>query len=239
LQIKATFLGAHAFPELFKTNHRGYLDLIINEMLPRIADEGLADFMDVFCETNYFSPAEMEELLEAGQRYNLPAKVHVNQFNVLGGVAAAVKHQARSVDHLELMSEEDFAALKGSSTMPVALPSCSFFLNLPYTPGREIIQRGLPLALATDCNPGSSPSGKMSFVVALACINMKLLPEEAINAATINGAYAMMLEQEMGSITVGKRGNVFITKPIPSIAYLPYAFGSDLVESVIINGALC
>ncbi len=238
LQIKATFLGAHAYPQEFKNDHEGYLDLLINQLLPKIADEGLADFIDVFCEKNYFSVPEMEKILEAGARYHLRPKVHVNQFNNLGGVPAAVNHQALSVDHLEHINEDDLDAFRNSNTMPVALPACSFFLGIPYSPARQIIDAGLPLALATDCNPGSSPSGKMSFVVSLACIKMKMSPEEAINATTINGAYAMQLENELGSITIGKRANIFITKKIPSLTYLPYAFGSDLTETVIVNGVI-
>lgn len=238
LQIKATFLGAHAYPEEFKNNHAGYLDLIINKLLPKISDEGLADFIDVFCEQGYFSVDETEKILEAGARYNLKPKVHVNQFNILGGVRASVKHKALSVDHLEHLNDDDLDALKNSETMPVALPACSFFLGIPYTPARKIIDSGLPLALATDCNPGSSPSGKMSFAISLACIKMKMNSAEAINAATINGAYAMQLENELGSIAIGKRANIFITKKIPSVSYLPYAFGSDLAETVIVNGMI-
>ena len=234
--IKTTFLGAHAVPPEFKNNKDGYLDLICNEMLPKIAAEKLAAYIDIFCEEGYFSVADLERILSTGKKYKLVPKVHVNQFNSIGGIAAAVKHKALSVDHLEVLTDEDLEALKNSETMPVALPSCSYFLGIPYTPGRKIIDAGLPLALASDYNPGSTPSGNMNFVVATACIKMRLTPEEAINAATINGAYAMGLSSTHGSITKGKCANLIITKPIPSYGYLPYAFGSNLIDSVIING---
>ncbi len=180
--------------------------------------------------------ADMERVLSEGKKHNLIPKVHVNQFNSIGGIAAAVKHKALSVDHLEVLTDEDLDALKNSDTMPVALPSCSYFLSIPYTPGRKMIDAGLPLALATDYNPGSTPSGNMNFVIATACIKMRLTPEEAINAATVNGAYAMGLSKTHGSITKGKMANLIITKEIPSYGYLPYAFGSNLIDSVIING---
>ncbi len=234
--IKSTFLGAHAFPTEFKQNHEGYIDLIVNEMIPRIAAEKLADYIDAFCETGYFSVEETEKIMAAGKQYGMPAKIHVNQFNSIGGVQAGVKHNALSVDHLEVMTAQDIEALRDSGTMPVALPSCSYFLSIPYTPAREMIAAGLPLALATDFNPGSTPSGNMNFVVATACIKMKMTPEEAINAATINGAYAMGLSQTHGSITVGKKANLIVTRPIPSFYQLPYAFGSNLIESVWIDG---
>jgi imidazolonepropionase len=193
IAIKATFLGAHAFPLEYKDNHSGYIDLIVNEMLPKIAKENLADFIDAFLETGYFSVAETERIMEAGKKYGLQAKIHVNQFTAIDGIASCVKHQALSVDHLEIVTDEDIAALKNSETMPVALPSCSYFISIPYTPARKMMEAGLPLALATDYNPGTTPSGNMNFVVATACIKMKMTPEEAINAATINGAYAMNL----------------------------------------------
>ncbi|MRT18069.1 imidazolonepropionase [Vitellibacter sp. q18] len=234
--IKTTFLGAHAIPTEFKGNKEAYLDLLCNEMLPQIASENLAQYIDVFCEEGYFSVADMERILSEGKKHRLIPKVHVNQFNSIGGIAAAVKHKALSVDHLEVLTDADLEALKNSQTMPVALPSCSYFLSIPYTPGRKIIDAGLPLALATDYNPGSTPSGNMNFVVATACIKMRLTPEEAINAATINGAYAMGLSETHGSISRGKKANLIITKPIPSYGYLPYAFGSNLIDSVIING---
>ncbi len=236
ISIKTTFLGAHAIPTEYKGNKDGYLNLLCNQMLPKIAEEKLAEYVDVFCEEGYFSVADMERILSEAKKYPLIPKVHVNQFNSIGGIAAAVKHNALSVDHLEVLTDEDLAALKNSNTMPVALPSCSYFLSIPYTPGRKIIDAGLPLALATDYNPGSTPSGNMNFVVSTACIKMRLTPEEAINAATINGAYAMGLSKTHGSITKGKMANLIITKEIPSYGYLPYAFGSNLIDSVIING---
>ncbi len=236
IEIKATFLGAHAFPTEFKENHQGYIDILINEMLPAIANENLGDFIDVFCESGYFSVSETEQIMEAGNKFGLVSKIHVNQFNAIGGVKAAVNNKALSVDHLEIMNLDDIEVLKNSDTMPVALPSCSYFLGIPYTPARTIIEAGLPLALATDFNPGSSPSGNMNFVVATACIKMKMTPEEAINAATINGAYAMDISKTHGSITVGKKANIIITKPINSIYELPYAFGSNLIDSVFIEG---
>jgi imidazolonepropionase len=237
ITIKATFLGAHAFPATFKNNKKGYIDCIINEMLPEIAKNKLADFIDVFCETGYFSVEETEQIMEAGIQIGLKPKIHVNQFNSIGGVQAGVKYNALSVDHLEIMNPEDIKALKNTDTMPVALPSCSYFLGIPYTPAREMISAGLPLALATDFNPGSTPSGNMNFVVATACIKMKMTPEEAINAATINGAYAMGVSKTHGSITRGKKANFIITKPIQSYYQLPYAFGSNLIESVFLEGS--
>lgn len=238
IKVKATFLGAHALPIAFKDNKQGYLDQIINDMLPQIAKENLAQYIDVFCEKGYFDLDDTAQILKAGQEYNLTPKIHVNQFNAFGGIALAVKHQAISVDHLEELNNEDIIALKDSNTMPVALPSCSYFLSIPYTPGRQLIDAGLPLALATDYNPGSTPSGNMNFVVSTACIKMKLTPEEAINAATINGAYAMGISKQYGSITKGKKANVIITKPVSSYNYLPYAFGDNHIDTVIINGEI-
>ncbi|WP_367770701.1 imidazolonepropionase [Flavobacterium sp. WC2421] len=236
IAIKATFLGAHAFPLEYKENHQGYIDLLVNEILPEIAQNKLADYIDVFCETGYFTVAETEQIMAAGIRFGLKPKIHVNQFNSIGGVQAGIKHNALSVDHLEVMKSEDIEALKNTETMPVALPSCSYFLSIPYTPAREMIAAGLPLALATDYNPGSTPSGNMNFVVATACIKMKMTPEEAINAATINGAYAMGVSETHGSITIGKKANLILTRPIPSYYQLPYAFGSNLIETVFIEG---
>ncbi|MCB0551430.1 MAG: imidazolonepropionase [Phaeodactylibacter sp.] len=236
MPVRATFLGAHALPPEYRENREGYIRLIIDEMLPRIAGEGLADYIDVFCEKGFFTVAEAEKLMEAGARYGLKAKVHVNQFNSLGAIPACVRHGALSVDHLEVASDEDIESLKGSNTMPTLLPSAPFFINDPYQPARRLIDAGLPVALASDYNPGSTPSGKMQFVVALACIKCGMLPEEAIYAATLNGARAMELEEEYGSIAVGKAANFFITPPIPSLAYLPYAFGSDLVERAFLRG---
>ncbi|HLP20791.1 MAG TPA: imidazolonepropionase [Chitinophagales bacterium] len=236
LSIKATFLGAHAYPAQFKTDHEGYLKLLLEELLPTIASEGLADFIDVFCEENYFSPTETDRILAAGVKHGLKPKVHVNQFNVLGGVGVCVKNSALSVDHLEHISDEDIAALRGSATMPVALPGCSLFIKIPYTLARKIIDAGLPLALATDFNPGSAPSGNMNLVNSLACINMGMAPEEVINASTLNGAYAMDVANTLGSITIGKRANIIITRPVNSLAMLPYSFGSNPVERVIMDG---
>ncbi|CAM3956265.1 imidazolonepropionase [Flavobacterium sinopsychrotolerans] len=236
--IKATFLGAHAFPSEYATNHKGYIDLIINEMLPEIAENKLADFIDVFCETGYFTVEETQKIIEAGIKFGLKPKIHVNQFNSIGGIQTGIKHNALSVDHLEVMKPEDIEALKNTETMPVALPSCSYFLSIPYTPARVMIAAGLPLALATDYNPGSTPSGNMNFVVATACIKMKMTPEEAINAATINGAYAMGISETHGSITIGKKANLIITKPIPSYYQIPYAFGSNLIETVLLEGKI-
>jgi imidazolonepropionase len=236
IKIKATFLGAHAFPKEFKENHSGYIELIINEMLPKIAEENLADYIDAFLETGYFTVEETERIMEAGKKYGLISKIHVNQFTAINGIAACVKHNALTVDHLEIVTEEDIEVLKNTETMPVALPSCSYFISIPYTPARKMIAAGLPLALATDYNPGTTPSGNMNFVVATACIKMKMTPEEAINAATINGAYAMGISATHGSITKGKKANLIITKPIHSFYQLPYEFGSNLIDEVIIEG---
>lgn len=238
ITIKATFLGAHAIPVVYKQNPDAYIDNIIQDMLPKIAEEKLADFIDVFCEKDYFNPAQTERLIIAGKKIGLRAKIHVNQFNSIGGIQVCVKHQVLSVDHLEVLSEQDIEDLKNSKIMPVALPACSFFLSIPYTPARQIIDAGLPLALATDFNPGSAPSGNMNFVISTACIKMKLTPEEAINAATLNAAYAMDIAQTHGSITKGKKANLIITKPIPSLNYLPYAFGSNMIETVFIDGKI-
>ncbi len=236
IEVKATFLGAHALPSLYKDNKEGYINLITEEMLPKIANEQLADYIDVFCEKSYFSLDDTNKILSAGKEYGLIPKIHVNQFNTFGGVALGVIHNALSVDHLEELNNNDIVALQGSNTMPVALPSCSYFLSIPYTPARQIIDAGLPLALATDYNPGSTPSGNMNFVVSTACIKMKMTPEEAINAATINGAYAMGISDLYGSITIGKKANLILTKEVPSYNYLPYAFGDNHVDKVIING---
>ncbi len=236
IAIKATFLGAHSFPTAFKDNHSAYIDSIITEMLPKIAEENLADYIDAFLETGYFSVEETERIMEAGAKYGLQAKIHVNQFTAINGITACVKHQALTVDHLEIVTDADIEVLKNAITMPVALPSCSYFISIPYTPARKMIAAGLPLALATDFNPGTTPSGNMNFVVATACIKMKMTPEEAINAATLNGAYAMGLAATHGSITIGKKANLIITKPIPSFYQIPYAFGSNLIENVILEG---
>jgi imidazolonepropionase len=234
--IKATFLGAHAFPKEFKENHSGYMDLIKYEMLPLVASNGLADYIDCFCERNYFSVAEMEDLLTVGKSYNLIPKVHVNQFSVMGGIAAAVKFNARSVDHLEELSEDDIEVLKGSECMPTLLPGCSFFLSIPYGQARTLINADLPVALASDFNPGSSPSGNMQLVTSLACVKQKMTPIEALNAVTLNSAYAMGLEETHGSISLGKVANVLITNPMDSLARIPYSFGENNMAHVFING---
>ena len=238
LTIKSTFLGAHAIPAEYKDNRDGYLDLIVEEMLPIIKEEGLAEYIDVFCETNYFTVAEMERVMEAGTAHGLKPKVHVNQFTSIGGIEAAVRHKALSVDHLEIMEDKDIEAIVGSETMPTMLPSCSFFLSIPFGPARSLIERGLPVALATDYNPGSTPSGNIPFVLSLACIKMRMTPEEAINAVTLNSAYAMDLSETHGSIAKGKVANLFITKEVPSYAYIPYSFGSNLVDTVILKGEI-
>jgi len=236
IPIKATFLGAHAIPTEFKNNKQEYLNLIIDEMLPEIAKENLADFIDIFCEVGYFTVDDTDKILTAGKKYGLTPKTHVNQFNSIGGIDISIKHKALTVDHLEVLSDYDLEALKVSETMPVALPSCSYFLSIPYAPVRKLIDNGLAIALASDYNPGSSPSGNMNFVIATACIKMKMTPNEAINAATINGAHAMNLNEEMGSITKGKLANFFITKEIPSYNVIPYNFGNNQIQSVYIKG---
>jgi imidazolonepropionase len=236
LPIKATFLGAHAFPVEYKEDHSAYIDLIINEMLPKIADENLADYIDAFLETGYFSVDETVKIMEAGKKYGLTPKIHINQFTAIEGIKACVENGALSVDHLEIVTDNDIEALKNSNTMPVALPSCSYFISIPYTPARKMMNAGLPIAIATDYNPGTTPSGNMNFVVATACIKMKMTPEEAINAATINGAYAMGISNSHGSITKGKKANIILSKPITSFYQLPYEFGSNLIERVMING---
>jgi imidazolonepropionase len=237
LSIKATFLGAHTFPLQYKENHEGYIDLIINEMLPVIAKEKLADYIDVFCETGFFSPQEMETICKAGMSYGLKPKLHVNQLNSIGGIESAIKLNAVSADHLETMTNKDIALLGDSPGMiGTLLPTVAFFLRMNYQPARKLIDNNCAIALASDYNPGSSPSGNMNFVVALSCIQMKMLPEEAINAATINGAFAMELQNEVGSITIGKKANLIFTKTIPSVAYIPYSFGSNLIDKVMING---
>jgi imidazolonepropionase len=236
IAIKATFLGAHALPKEYINNKSAFIDHVINQILPTVAKENLADFIDVFCEKGYFSIEDTERLLEAGKKYGLIPKIHVNQFYAFGGVQAGIKFNALSVDHLEEMRNEDIEALKNTETMPVALPSCSYFLGIPYTPARKMIDAGLPLAIASDYNPGSTPSGNMNFVVATACIKMKMTPEEAINAATINGAYAMGLEKTHGSICIGKKANFIITNKIPSYSFIPYSFGNHQIAAVYLNG---
>jgi len=258
IPIKATFLAAHTYPLLYKDNHQAYIDCIINEMLPVIAAEKLADYIDCFCETGFFSPQEMETICKAGMSYGLKPKLHVNQLNSIGGIQTAIKLNALSVDHLETMTDEDVKSLsqggspgnvnssgkhgespyRGDSpvTIGTLLPTAAFFLRMQYQPARHLIDAGCAIALASDYNPGSSPSGNMNFVVALSCIQMKMLPEEAINAATINGAYAMELQNELGSISIGKKANLIFTKPIPSLAYLPYSFAENCIDKVMIGG---
>jgi len=238
IPIKATFLGAHAIPLPYKTNRDGYIKLIIEEMLPAIAQDNLADYMDVFCDQGFFTPQETDMLLMAAKDYGLKAKIHGNELGFTGGVQAAVRNNALSVDHLEYTGEDEINCLLNSNTMPVALPGCSFFLGIPYAPLRKMIDAGLPVCLASDFNPGSTPNGRMGFVVSLACTQMRLLPEEAINASTINGAYAIELSNEIGSITRGKRANFYITKPMSSLALVPYFFGVDQVAKVYVNGVL-
>ncbi len=236
IEIKSTFLGAHAIPLAYKNNRAAYIQLIIEEMLPKIAEENLADYIDVFCEKVAFSVAETERIIEAGLKYGLKPKIHTNQFNCMGGIQASVKHGAISVDHLEVVNEEEIECLKNSNTIATLLPSAPFFINDHYPPARKLIDAGLGVALATDFNPGSTPSGRMPFVLSLACIKLRMTPEEAINAATINGAAALELRHDYGSIGIGKIANILITKKIPSLGYLPYSFGSDLVEEVILKG---
>ena len=236
IAIKATFLGAHAVPNAYKENKSGYLQMLIDDILPAIEKENLADFIDIFCETGYFSIADTQQILDAGKKYGLVGKIHVNQFTAIGGIQVGIENNVRSVDHLEEMRSEDIEALKNTKTMPVALPGCSYFLSIPYTPARKMIDAGLPLALATDYNPGSAPSGNMNFAVATACIKMKMTPEEAINAATINGAYAMNLQDKVGSITRGKLANLILTKEINSYHFIPYSFGNHSIEKVFLKG---
>lgn len=236
IPVKATFLGAHAIPAEFKNDKEAYIKILIDEMMPAIAAEKLADYCDIFCERNYFTEEDSVRILEAGKKHGMIPKVHANQLSVSGGVQAGVKTGAISVDHLEYVGDEEIALLKNSKTMPTLLPGAAFFLGLPWPPARKMIDAGLPLAVASDMNPGSCPSGNMPQMMSLLCIAHGMTPEEAINAATINSAYAMGLSETHGSITAGKQANFVITKPMPSVAYLPYAFGSNLVEQVIING---
>ena len=236
ISIKATFLGAHTYPPEYKQNHQGYIDCIINEMLPVIAKEKLADYIDVFCETGFFSAEETETICKAGMQYGLKPKIHANQLNLSGGVEVGVKLNALSVDHLETMNDTTIETLATSETIGTLLPAAAFFLRMPFPPARKLIDAGCVIALASDYNPGSSPSGNMSLVIAMACIQMKMLPKEALNAATINGAFAMEVENMTGSIAIGKKANLIFTKPVPSLQYLPYSFGSNLIDKVMING---
>ena len=237
LKIRSTFLGAHAFPLEYHEKHEDYIQLLINEMLPVIAKEKLADYIDVFCEKGFFSAGEMETICKAGKQYGLKPKLHVNQLNSIGGIEAGISLDAVSLDHLETLTAGEIEMLgqyRGCSTL---LPTAAFFLQMPYQPARSLINAGAALALASDYNPGSSPSGNMNFVISLSCIQMKMLPEEAINAATINAAFAMEIEKEYGSITVGKKANLIFTKPAPGFAYLPYSFGNNLIDKVMIKGS--
>ncbi|MEN8118362.1 MAG: imidazolonepropionase [Bacteroidota bacterium] len=234
--VRATFLGAHAIPLEHKTDPSKYVDLVINEMIPQVAAEELADYIDVFCDQGFFSVEDTERILMAGLKYGLRPKIHANELGLTGGIQAGVKYNALSVDHLEYVGDEEIESLKNSETMPTVLPGAAFFLNMPYSPTRKMIEAGLPVALASDFNPGSSPSGNMSFISSLGCINYNMLPEEVINATTINTAYAMGINDSYGSIARGKVANLFITSEIPGIEYLPYSFGSNLIETVILNG---
>ena len=236
--IIPTLLAAHAIPEDYKSKKQDYIKLIIEELIPKAAALNITHFVDVFCEDGYFNIKDTEAILEAGKKYNLQPKIHVNQFNILGGIELGVKHNALSVDHLEEINDEDIEALKDSNTMPVALPGCSYFIDIPYTQARKIIDAGLPLAIASDYNPGTAPSGNMNFIVSAACVKLKMTPEEAINAATINGAYAMGISSMYGSITRGKKANIIITKPMDHYSEIPYAFAHNPIEQVIINGQL-
>ena len=236
ISVRSTFLGAHAYPLPYKNDHEGYIKLIVNEMLPNIAKEQLADYIDVFCEDGFFSVDEMKRICYAGMKLGLKPKLHVNQLNSIGGIEAAIELNALSVDHLETMTDDDIIQLSRSNTIGTLLPTAAYFLRMNYPPARKLIDAGSAIALASDFNPGSSPSGNMNMVVSMSCIQMRMLPEEAINAATVNGAYAMELQNEVGSIAIGKRANLIFTKPVPSLAYLPYAFGNNLVDKVMING---
>jgi imidazolonepropionase len=238
IPIKATFLGAHAFPLEYKENKNAYIDLIINDMLPEIANQNLADYIDAFLEDGYFDVIQTQKIIQAGKKYGLKAKIHVNQFNSIGGIEMCVKENVLSVDHLEVVSDNDIIALQNSQVIPVALPLCSLFITIPYTPARTIIDAGLPLAIASDFNPGTCPSGNMNFAAALGCIKMNMTPEEVINATTLNGAFAMEIEKDFGSITKGKIANLIITKPIKNYYELFYSFGSNLIDKVIINGKI-
>jgi len=238
MQVKSTFLGAHAFPIEFKTDKEGYIELILQKMLPAFSNENLIDFIDVFCEKGYFSTNDTERIVKEGLKYNIRSKIHVNQFNILGGIKIAVENNALSVDHLEVLEENDIKILSKGSTIPVVLPTCSYFLGINYAPARKLIDSGLPLAIASDFNPGSSPSGNMNFVISTACTKMKLTTEEAINAATINGAYAMGLEDKVGSISKDKIANLIITNKINSIDEIPYNFGGNQIHKIILKGEI-
>ena len=237
--VKATFLGAHAFPQEYKNGREDeYIDLLCNEMLPKVAEQQLAEYVDIFCDKGFFTVEQTARILETAQKYGIRGKIHANELDFSGGVQVGVRYNALSVDHLESSGEKEIEALKGSETMPTGLPGCSFFLNLPYAPLKQMINSGLSVALATDFNPGSTPSGNMKMVLSLACIKMRLTPAQAINAATINGAYALGISDTHGSITAGKAANLFITTEIPSIAYIPYSYTEPMVDTVILNGKI-
>ena len=238
IPIKATLLAAHAYPAEFKNSHQGYLDLIINALLPKVAAESLADYIDVFCEKGFFSNEETAQILEAGAKYGLKPKIHANQLSSTGAVQIGLAHQAVSVDHLEETDADVLQALGQSQTIAALLPSCSFYINIPFANAKGLLSHNAIVALASDYNPGSTPSGNMNFVVSLACIKLKMTPEQAVNAATLNGAAAMELSNEVGSITIGKKANLFITRPMSSLAYLPYSFGQSQIETVILNGEI-
>ncbi len=236
IEIKATFLGAHSIPAEYRGEQGKYVDLVINEMLPQVAEQNLADYIDVFCDKGFFTVEQTDRILEAGAKYGLRPKIHANELDFSGGIQVGVKHNALSVDHLEFVGKEEIEALLNSETMPTILPGAAFFLNMRYAPARQMIDSGLPIALASDFNPGSSPSGNMKLIMSMGCINYKMTPEEVINATTINTAYAMGLEKQVGSIARGKLANLFITKKIPSIEFMPYAYGSNLIDTVILKG---
>jgi imidazolonepropionase len=238
LTVRSTFLGAHAVPAEYRDNRKGYVDLIVEEMIPAVAAARLADYIDVFCDRGFFTAEETARILEAGARHGMRPKIHANELDFSGGIQTGVKHRALSVDHLEFTGDDEIAVLLGSGTMPTLLPGAALFLGMTDPPARKMIDAGLPIAMASDFNPGSSPSGNMKLVVSLGCIRLRLLPEEAINAVTINAAYAMGLSETHGSITVGKKANLFITKKIPSYEFLPYAYGSNLIDRVILNGEI-
>ena len=238
LTIKATFLGAHAVPMEFKKNQQGYVDLIVNEMLPRVAEEKLADFVDVFCDKGFFTVDETDRILSVAATYGLKPKIHANELDYSGGIQIGVKHHALSVDHLEFTGNEEIDYLLNSKTMPTLLPGAAFFLNMAWAPVRKMIDAGLPVAMASDFNPGSSPSGNMQFILSLGCIKFRMIPQEALNAITLNSAYAMDVSQDLGSVTIGKIANIFITKEIPNIEFLPYAYGSNKIDTVILNGKI-
>ena len=236
MTIKANFLGAHGVPVEYRGNQKAFVDLVVDEMIPRVADQGLADFIDVFCDKGFFTVEETARMLEAGAKYGLRPKIHANELDYSGGVQVGVKYDALSVDHLEFVGPEEIAALKGSNTMPTVLPGAAFFLNMQLSPARTMIQSGLPVAMASDYNPGSSPSGNMQLIVSFACVNYRLTPEEALLATTLNSGYAMDVSKELGSIAVGKKANVYITKPIPTYEYMPYAYGENKVWKTLLNG---